>query len=202
MSANVSRSKALGSTRAKLHWWQQLLGPRVAPYLFISPFFIIFLIILGLVIDLGQKVRPQEMTVRLTGSSTSFTVYASDQADPDSVDGLEKLGAKSDAGERSRVELSTETPTRYLVLWLTRLPEVSGGFRGQGSDIARHAEDILKTKKKLNEIYSNHTGKPVEQIEAALDRDNFLSAEESLAFGLVDHVYEKREVAETDGVKT
>ena len=72
----------------------------------------------------------------------------------------------------------------------------SGGFRGQASDIERHAEDIIKTKRRLNEIYAKHTGKTVEEIERALDRDNFLSADESKAFGLVDHVYEKRDVAE------
>jgi ATP-dependent Clp protease protease subunit len=72
----------------------------------------------------------------------------------------------------------------------------SGGFRGQASDIERHAEDIIKTKRRLNELYAKHTGKPVEEIERALDRDNFLSAEESKVFGLVDHVYEKRDAAE------
>ena len=78
----------------------------------------------------------------------------------------------------------------------------SGGFRGQASDIARHAEDILKTKRKLNEIYAKHTGRTVEEVEAALDRDNFMTSEEALAFGLVDHVYEKRETAEAEGVKS
>ena len=72
----------------------------------------------------------------------------------------------------------------------------SGGFRGQASDIERHAEDIIKTKRRLNEIYAKHTGKSVEDIERALDRDNFLSADEAKAFGLVDHVYEKRESSE------
>ena len=72
----------------------------------------------------------------------------------------------------------------------------SGGFRGQASDIERHAEDIIKTKKKLNQLYAKHTDKPVEEIEKALDRDNFLSAEEAKAFGLVDHVYETRDAAE------
>ena len=72
----------------------------------------------------------------------------------------------------------------------------SGGFRGQASDIERHAEDIIKTKKRLNALYAKHTGKPVEEIERSLDRDNFLSAEESKDFGLVDHVYEKRDIAE------
>jgi ATP-dependent Clp protease protease subunit len=74
----------------------------------------------------------------------------------------------------------------------------SGGFRGQASDIERHAEDIIKTKRRLNELYAKHTGKTVEEIERALDRDNFLSAEEAKTFGLVDHVYEKREAAEAD----
>jgi ATP-dependent Clp protease protease subunit len=72
----------------------------------------------------------------------------------------------------------------------------SGGFRGQASDIERHAEDIIKTKKRLNGLYAKHTGKPIEEIERSLDRDNFLSAEESKDFGLVDHVYEKRDIAE------
>ena len=72
----------------------------------------------------------------------------------------------------------------------------SGGFRGQASDIERHAEDIIKTKRRLNEIYVKHTGKSVEEVERALDRDNFLTAEEAKAFGLVDHVYEKRDAAE------
>ena len=72
----------------------------------------------------------------------------------------------------------------------------SGGFRGQASDIERHAEDIIKTKKRLNGLYAKHTGKPIEEIERALDRDNFLDAEEAKTFGLVDHVYEKRDAAE------
>ena len=74
----------------------------------------------------------------------------------------------------------------------------SGGFRGQASDIERHAEDIIKTKRRLNELYAKHTGKPVEEIERALDRDNFLSSEEAKTFGLVDHVYAKRDAAEAD----
>ncbi len=72
----------------------------------------------------------------------------------------------------------------------------SGGFRGQASDIERHAEDIIKTKRRLNEHYAAYTGQPVEVIERALDRDNFMSAEESLAFGLIDHVYSTRDAAE------
>lgn len=69
----------------------------------------------------------------------------------------------------------------------------SGGFRGQASDIERHAEDIIKTKRTLNELYAKHTGQPVEVVERTLDRDYFMSAEEAKAFGLIDHVYERRE---------
>jgi ATP-dependent Clp protease protease subunit len=72
----------------------------------------------------------------------------------------------------------------------------SGGFRGQASDIERHAEDIIATKRRLNEIYVKHTGQPYEMIERTLDRDYFMGAEEAKNFGLVDHVYEKREGAE------
>jgi ATP-dependent Clp protease protease subunit len=68
----------------------------------------------------------------------------------------------------------------------------SGGFRGQASDIARHAEDIIKIKKRLNEIYVKHTGRDYETIEKTLDRDHFMSADEAKEFGIVDHVYEKR----------
>jgi ATP-dependent Clp protease protease subunit len=72
----------------------------------------------------------------------------------------------------------------------------SGGFRGQASDIMRHAEDIIKTKKRLNEIYVKHTGRTYEEVEATLDRDHFMSADESKDWGIVDHVYETRDAAE------
>ncbi len=72
----------------------------------------------------------------------------------------------------------------------------SGGFSGQASDIERHAEDILKMKRRLNEIYAQHTGQPVEVIEKTLDRDYFMNSEEAKAFGIVDHVYESRDAAE------
>jgi ATP-dependent Clp protease, protease subunit len=68
----------------------------------------------------------------------------------------------------------------------------SGGFRGQASDIERHAEDIVKMKRRLNEIYVKHTGQPYETIERTLDRDHFLSAEEAQKFGLIDEVLIKR----------
>ncbi|MFO1018654.1 MAG: ATP-dependent Clp protease proteolytic subunit [Hyphomonadaceae bacterium] len=72
----------------------------------------------------------------------------------------------------------------------------SGGFRGQASDIERHAEDIIATKRRLNEIYVKHTGQPYEKVERTLDRDHFMTAEEAQAFGIVDRVYEKRELPE------
>ena len=75
----------------------------------------------------------------------------------------------------------------------------SGGFRGQASDIERHAADIQKIKRRLNEIYVHHTGRAYEEIESALDRDNFMSAEEGLAFGLIDKVIERRAADEKEG---
>ena len=75
----------------------------------------------------------------------------------------------------------------------------SGGFRGQASDIERHAEDIIATKRRLNEIYVKHTGQPYERVEKTLDRDHFMTAEEARDFGIVDRVYEKRDLAEGVG---
>jgi len=69
----------------------------------------------------------------------------------------------------------------------------SGGYYGKASDVQRHAEDIIKTKRRLNEIYARHTGQPVEVVEETLDRDYFMTAEEAKDWGLVDHVWEKRE---------
>lgn len=78
----------------------------------------------------------------------------------------------------------------------------SGGFRGQASDIELHAADIRYTKKRLNEIYVHHTGRTYEEVEKTLDRDHFMSAEEAKNWGIVDHVYDRREQADSDGVKT
>ena len=68
----------------------------------------------------------------------------------------------------------------------------SGGFQGQATDIEIHANEIMQTKKKLNEIYSKHTGQSVEKIKEALERDKFMSADEAKSFGLIDKVVEKR----------
>ncbi len=68
----------------------------------------------------------------------------------------------------------------------------SAGFQGQATDIEIHANEVLSLKKRLNEIYSKHTGKSVEEIKSALERDNFMTADVAQAFGLIDEVVEKR----------
>ncbi|MBC7284555.1 ATP-dependent Clp endopeptidase proteolytic subunit ClpP [Hoeflea sp.] len=72
----------------------------------------------------------------------------------------------------------------------------SGGFQGQASDIERHAQDIIKMKRRLNDVYAKHTGQDYETVEKTLDRDHFLTAEEALEFGLIDRVIDKREYIE------
>ena len=76
------------------------------------------------------------------------------------------------------------------------LHQPSGGFQGQASDIERHAQDIIKFKRRLNEVYVQHTGQSYETIERTLDRDHFMSAEEAKAFGIIDKVLAKRGDAE------
>ena len=68
----------------------------------------------------------------------------------------------------------------------------SAGFQGQATDIQIHAKEILSLKERLNKIYSKHTGKSVEEISKALERDNFMTAEDAKKFGLIDAVVEKR----------
>ena len=74
----------------------------------------------------------------------------------------------------------------------------SGGFQGQASDIQRHAEDIMKMKRRLNEVYVKHTGQDYETIEKTLDRDHFMTAEETKEFGIIDKVIEQRESTDDD----
>jgi ATP-dependent Clp protease protease subunit len=76
----------------------------------------------------------------------------------------------------------------------------SGGFQGQASDILRHAEDIMKIKKRLNEIYVRHTGKDYDTIEATLDRDHFMSSDDAKEFGIVDQVVAARPTESTPTV--
>ncbi|TIT87551.1 MAG: ATP-dependent Clp protease proteolytic subunit, partial [Mesorhizobium sp.] len=73
----------------------------------------------------------------------------------------------------------------------------SGGFQGQASDIERHAQDIIKLKRRLNEVYVKHTGKSYDEIERTLDRDHFMTADEAKEFGLIDKVITTRELGET-----
>jgi ATP-dependent Clp protease protease subunit len=68
----------------------------------------------------------------------------------------------------------------------------SAGFQGQATDIEIHAKEVLSLKERLNEIYSKHSGKTVDEVKSALERDNFMSAESAKAFGLIDEVVEKR----------
>ena len=68
----------------------------------------------------------------------------------------------------------------------------SGGYQGQATDIMIHAQETLKLKRRLNEIYVKHTGNEYETVEAALERDNFMSAEDAKAWGLIDQILESR----------
>ena len=72
----------------------------------------------------------------------------------------------------------------------------SGGFSGQASDIERHARDILKMKKRLNDVYVKHCGRTYEEVEKTLDRDHFMTAEEAQEWGVVDKVITSREALE------
>ena len=75
----------------------------------------------------------------------------------------------------------------------------SGGYQGQATDIMIHAQETQKLKHRLNEIYGKHTGQPVKKIEAALERDNFMSPEDAKEWGLIDEILDSRGKAETEG---
>lgn len=75
----------------------------------------------------------------------------------------------------------------------------SGGAQGQATDIEIQAREILKVRKRLNEIYVRHTGQPIDAIERKLERDSYMSAEEAQDFGLIDHVVEKRPMPASEG---
>jgi ATP-dependent Clp protease protease subunit len=72
----------------------------------------------------------------------------------------------------------------------------SGGFQGQASDIERHAQDIIKLKRRLNEVYVQHTGRDYDTIERTLDRDHFMTSDEAKEFGLIDKVISSRDSLE------
>ena len=77
----------------------------------------------------------------------------------------------------------------------------SGGFQGQASDIALHAQEILDLKKRLNMIYVKHTNQKINAVEKALDRDNFMTPEQSLEWGIIDKIIDRRESDESDNVE-
>jgi ATP-dependent Clp protease protease subunit len=72
----------------------------------------------------------------------------------------------------------------------------SGGYQGQVTDILIHAKEVENVKRRLNEIYEKHTGRTYDEIEKALERDNFLSSEDAKKFGIIDNVFDKRAVPE------
>ena len=77
----------------------------------------------------------------------------------------------------------------------------SGGFQGQASDIALHAQEILDLKKRLNMIYVKHTNQKISAVEKALDRDNFMTPEQSLEWGIIDKIIDRRESDLSDKVE-
>ncbi len=74
----------------------------------------------------------------------------------------------------------------------------SAGFKGQATDIEIHAKEVLSMKANLNKLYSKHTGQSVEAVEEALERDNFMSPDEALKFGIIDEIHEKRVPSKTE----
>ena len=72
----------------------------------------------------------------------------------------------------------------------------SGGYQGQATDIMIHAEETLKLKKRLNEVYVKHTGQTLKKVEVALERDNFMSAEDAKKWGLIDEIVTNRAVVD------
>jgi ATP-dependent Clp protease protease subunit len=106
------------------------------------------------------------------------------------------------AASMGAVLLAAGTKGKRFVLPNARIMihQPSGGARGQASDISIQAKEILRLKKRLNEIMSYHTGQPVERIEKDMDRDNYMSAEDAKEYGIVDEVVKsRREVAALTG---
>jgi len=92
--------------------------------------------------------------------------------------------------------LSAGAPGKRFSLPNSRIMihQPSGGFQGQATDIEIHAQEILSLKKRLNEIYVKHTGQKLSVIEKAMERDNFMSANKALEFGLIDQILDKRPI--------
>ncbi len=101
------------------------------------------------------------------------------------------IGQAASAG--SLLLTAGEKGKRYsLPNAMVMIHQPSGGAQGQASDIAIQAREILKTRERLNKIYLHHTGQPLEEIEAKMERDTYMTAEEAKAWGLIDHVVEQR----------
>jgi ATP-dependent Clp protease protease subunit len=98
--------------------------------------------------------------------------------------------------------LAAGTPGRRIALPNSSIVvhQPLGGFQGQASDIERHAQDIVKVKKHMIALYAKHCGRTVEEVERTLDRDYFMDAEEAKAWGIVDHIYERRQIPIAAGV--
>ena len=97
--------------------------------------------------------------------------------------------------------LAAGEPGKRVALTNSRIMihQPSGGAQGMASDIEIQAKEILRMRHRLNTLYAKYTGKTIEEIERAMDRDNFLEADEALAFGLIDKVYDKRPAPTEDG---
>ena len=102
------------------------------------------------------------------------------------------------AGSMASFLLAAGEPGRRIALPNASVivHQPSGGFRGQASDIERHAEDILKLKQRMIRLYAEHCGRTEEEVERVLDRDFFFTAVEARDWGLVDHVYDRRDIVE------
>jgi ATP-dependent Clp protease, protease subunit len=98
------------------------------------------------------------------------------------------------AASMAAVLLAAGAPKKRNALQNSRIMihQPSGGFQGTAADISIQAEEILKIKKKLNEILSFHTGRPIEDIQRDSDRDKYLSPEEAKEYGLIDNIFVKR----------
>lgn len=107
------------------------------------------------------------------------------------------------AGSMGSFLLAAGEPGRRIALPNSSviLHQPSGGFRGQASDIERHAEDILKLKRRMTRLYAEHCGRTEEEVARVLDRDFFFTAEEAKEWGIVDHVYDRREIVEAPSAK-